>query len=114
LHELTITENILRITLDHANKEQATLVTDLYLVIGQLSSIIDESVQFYWSFIAKGTIAENARLHFQRISTVFFCNSCELEYFPKNDSFTCPFCGGKNINIKSGEEFMLESISIEK
>ena len=37
MHELTITESLLEIALRHAREAGATKITDLYLVIGQLS-----------------------------------------------------------------------------
>ena len=64
MHELSITESILDITLRHARQAGAGRVTNLYLVIGQLASIVDDSVQFYWDIVAKGTLAEGAHLHF--------------------------------------------------
>jgi hydrogenase nickel incorporation protein HypA/HybF len=63
MHELPVAENVLEITLRHARQANATRVTDLYLVVGQLSSIIDDSLQFYWDIISKDTIAEGAVLH---------------------------------------------------
>ena len=46
MHELAITENLLKIALEHAEKAGASSVTDLHVVMGELSSIVDDSVQF--------------------------------------------------------------------
>ena len=67
MHELSVTESILEIALRHASKTKAARITNLYLVIGQLASIVDDSVQFYWDIISKDTIAEGAKLHFKRL-----------------------------------------------
>ena len=60
VHELPITENILEIALRHADQAGAACVTDIYLVIGQLASVVDEFVTFYWDIISAGTIAEGS------------------------------------------------------
>jgi len=109
MHELAITENILDITLKHANGQK---VTDLYLVIGQLSSIIDDSVQFYWDTISKGTLAEGAELHFKRIPTELLCRDCQTHFSPGPDNYACPKCGSNRVMIVAGEEFYLESIEV--
>jgi len=63
MHELAVTESILEIATQTAKEHAATKVTDIYLRLGQLSSIVDESVQFYWDIISQGTLAEGAELH---------------------------------------------------
>ena len=67
MHELPVTENLLEIAVRHANKAGAIRILGLHLVIGDLASIIDDSIQFYWEIIAKGTLGEGAKLHFKRI-----------------------------------------------
>lgn len=113
MHELPVAENVLEITLRHASKADANRVTDLYLVIGQLSSIIDDSLQFYWDIISKDTIAEGARLHFRRIPTQLKCRDCGYQFTPGDDDFACPKCRSAHISITAGEEFFLESINID-
>lgn len=63
MHELSVTENILEIAIRHAERADARQIKDLYLVIGDLSSIIDDLVQFYWEILTKNTIAEKSILH---------------------------------------------------
>jgi len=113
MHELPVTESILEISLRHASQADAKRITDLYLVIGQLASIVDESVQFYWDIVSKDTLAAGAKLHFRRISLEMFCNDCGIRYKPPTIELTCPTCGGSNVKIVAGEEFYLESIDIE-
>jgi len=114
MHELSVTENILEIALTHANASSATKVTDIYLVIGQLSSIVDDSVQFYWNYISEDTICSGARLHFTRIPAKFRCMDCEIEFEMPNELTACPNCGSMLNTIISGEEFYIDSIEIEK
>jgi hydrogenase nickel incorporation protein HypA/HybF len=113
MHELSVTENILAIALKHAEKAQAQRVTDLYLVIGQMASIVDDSVQFYWDIISAGTPAEGARLHFQRIPIELQCLNCNRRYTPADDDFACPDCRSQQIRVVAGEEFYLDAIEIE-
>ena len=113
MHELGVTENILHIALRHAEEAQAARITDIYLVIGDLSSIVDESVQFYWDFVSEGTIAEKAQLHFRRVATEMLCLECQTTYAPNSD-LACPACGSAQIRVTAGEEFYLEAIDVEE
>jgi hydrogenase nickel incorporation protein HypA/HybF len=113
MHELSVTESILEIALRHAKKVKAERITDLYLVIGQLSSIVDDSVEFYWDLISTDTIAAGASLHFKRVPTEVVCLDCENRFNPDQGSFFCPKCNSSQIKIVAGEEFLLEAINVE-
>ncbi len=113
MHELSVTESILNITLRHAQEAGAARVTDLHLVIGKLASIVDDSVQFYWDIVSEGTLAEGAKLHFERMPVELLCLDCKKCYTPPGDDFACPDCGGMHFQIATGEEFFLDSIEIE-
>jgi hydrogenase nickel incorporation protein HypA/HybF len=114
MHELAVTESLLEIALRHAQAQKARRITGLYLVIGQWSSIVDDSVQFYWDIISDGTIAKGATLHFQRVPVVLTCQDCGKEYSPAREEFACPHCGGTHAIVKTGDEFHLEAIDVEE
>jgi len=113
MHELTVTESILEIALRNADSAGASRITDIYLVIGELSSIVDDSVQFYWDIIAKDSSAEGATLHFDRIPTELLCLDCKQQFSPIDNHMACPECDSINIQILKGEEFLLEAINVE-
>lgn len=111
MHELSVTESILEIALRHGRNAGATAVTDLFLVVGELSTIVDESVQFYWDIISEETAAAGSTLHFRRVPGLMGCRVCGHTYSPRED-LPCPNCGSLDINILAGEEFYLEAIEI--
>jgi len=113
MHELSVTESILEISLRHANKANAKRITNLYLVIGQLASIVDDSVQFYWDIVSEGTLADGALLHFRRVPATLSCLECNHQFNPGKDGFSCPFCKSERVKVISGEEFFMEAIDIE-
>ncbi len=114
MHELAVTESILRIAEKHAIQEEAKKVTDLYLVIGNLSSIVDDSVVFYWEMLAQGTICEGSTIHFKRLPAKMLCLTCENIFELSGELIPCPNCSSFQLKIQSGEEFWLESIEIER
>lgn len=113
MHELPVTQSILEIALRHAEKSNAKRITDLYLVMGELATLVDDSIQFYWDIIAEGTIAQGAQLHFRRVPAELQCMACFTKYHPKDKELHCPQCGSVGAKIIAGEEFSLEAIDVE-
>lgn len=114
MHELSVTQSILDLVLKHAGTAEAKKVTDIHIVMGELSTNVDDSVQFYWDIIARGTSAEGAKLHFRRVPAEFQCMDCSQKYRPAESELVCPSCQGIRVRIVTGEEFYLDSIEVEK
>jgi hydrogenase nickel incorporation protein HypA/HybF len=114
MHELSVTENVLEIALKHAEASKAQKVIRVNLVIGQLSSIIDDSVQFYWDSITEGTLCANSELTFRRLPAVFHCLKCGSRFNLSAELTICPQCKNDKTEMISGDEFYVDSIEIEK
>jgi hydrogenase nickel incorporation protein HypA/HybF len=113
MHELSVTQSLLEIALRHAQQVGAQKITVLNLVVGQLASIVDDSVQFYWEIVSQGTLAEHAQLHFTRLPAEFECRECQTHFPLNGKDFACPQCQSTQVRIVQGEEFHLESIEVE-
>ena len=113
MHELAVTESLLELAIKHAEKANAKKVTDLYLTVGSLTSIVDDSVQFYWDIVSQKSICENAQLHFDRKAAIFRCDQCATEFEIGNDLQPCPNCQSTHVKLISGDEFYLNSIAFE-
>lgn len=113
MHELAITEQILELAMHHAETAGGGQVTDLYLVTGELSAYVNDSVQFYWDVVSRGSACAGARLHFTCRPARLKCRDCDCEYGLDNGQLTgCPDCGYGRVDILSGQEFYLEAIDI--
>jgi hydrogenase nickel incorporation protein HypA/HybF len=113
MHELPVTQHILEIVLRHAEQANASRVTDIYLVIGQLSSFIDESIQFYWDALSRGTQAESAQLHFERVRAEVVCQVCGVRSPLAEIGQGCPQCGSLRVKVVAGEEFYVRAIRVQ-
>jgi hydrogenase nickel incorporation protein HypA/HybF len=114
MHELSITESLLNTATEYAQKNKAKKVLALNLVVGDLSGIFDESIQFYWDMISENSICEKSILNFDKRKALMKCMSCENEFSLNGELIPCPKCESMNVKIVSGNEFQLESIEIEK
>lgn len=114
MHELAVTESILEIATTHARNAGASKVTDIYMTIGRLSSIVDDSVQFYWDIISEGSLCEHSVLHFERVPAKLVCQTCGTEYTLDGELTFCPKCQSADVKIISGDDFHLDSIEVIK
>ena len=113
MHEFSITQSILSIALEKANEAKATKITKINLIIGELSGVVDESVEFCFDFLSKDTIAAEASLSFERTPTKLRCRNCTIVFSPDNRDWVCPDCQEQKIEIISGRECQIESIEVE-
>lgn len=114
MHELSITENILAIAAEHAEKAGASRVTKINITIGDLSSYVDDSIVFYWDILSQNTICAGSTLEFTRIPARVLCTACENEFELPHELIPCPKCQSFNIKILTGKEFYVDSIEVEK
>jgi len=113
MHEYSITKNIVEISVSEALKAGAKKINSINIVIGELSSIIDDSVKMYFDIFAEGTIAEGAELIFKRIQAEYECKNCNHKFTRKEFSYECPLCKSLARPTDKGKEFYIESINID-
>jgi hydrogenase nickel incorporation protein HypA/HybF len=115
MHELSVTQSILDISLDYARRNQANRILAVHLQVGEVTDFDDEWIQRYFDFVSKGTMAEGAKLRLTRIPAKLRCRACSA-VFPLDRSTwnsQCPSCGSKETELISGREFRVESLEVE-
>jgi hydrogenase nickel incorporation protein HypA/HybF len=113
MHEYSVTEGLIKMAVEEATKAGASKITEIKLVIGDLSTIIDESVQMYFDIMSEGTMAQGAKLVFRRIPAEFCCKACGTRYNKPKTGYDCPACGGMGLPTGVGREFYMESMDVE-
>jgi len=113
MHELSITQSMLDLVLEEAKKVKAERVEKINLVIGEMSGIVDQCVEFYFDFLSKDTIADGAILSFRKVPMQVHCGNCGETFIPKEFDWTCPKCQGSGSEIVAGKELYVESIEVK-
>ena len=79
MHELAVTEQILKLACAHGEEAKADAVTRVKLAIGRKSGYALEPIQFYFGMMAEGTLCEGAELEFESSSeNEFYLDSIEV------------------------------------
>lgn len=113
MHELAVTENIISVVTRHAQNAGAKRVTSIHLIIGELASIVDDCIQFYFDYMSRGTIMDGAQLFFKRVPIKLRCGQCQYEWSPPAGDWTCPACSAAQAQVIAGREFTIDHIEVE-
>ncbi|MFC1958190.1 hydrogenase maturation nickel metallochaperone HypA [Chloroflexota bacterium] len=113
MHEMAITQGILDLVLGEAARAGAGKVTMINLVLGEMSGIVDEYVQFNFDFMSKHTPAEGAALSFRKVPKQARCRKCAHLFSPGDVFWACPECQSMELEMVSGDELYVESIEVE-
>jgi len=113
MHELAITENIIKICSEEAAKNKALKVKKIKILVGELTGLIPETIQYYFDIASEGTKVEGAMLNIIKVPLKIFCNGCKNTSVVKIGAFTCPICNGSDIKILGGNEFLIESMEVD-
>ncbi len=113
MHELPITQRIIKIAEEHARRANARRVTRVKLVVGDYSGFIGDSIQMYFDIISIGTIVEGAEIEIRKVKPLLLCSVCGELFERKLFSFECPKCGGDGGPSEIGKEFYIDTIEIE-
>ena len=109
MHEFRIAQNLLDVAL---KKAKARRIVNVNLLIGSFSEDREESIQFYWKDLARGTPGENANLHFQHVKADMKCFGCGGALGFDDKGSICAYCQDNNSQLSSGEDVKLESIEV--
>ena len=111
MHELSLSRAVLNTVVKHAGGRPVTLVS---LRVGRLRQVVPDTLEFYFEFVARGTICEGARLEQEIVEARLRCEACRRMWAIEIPAFRCPTCGGAEVVIARGNEFEVESIEVEE
>jgi hydrogenase nickel incorporation protein HypA/HybF len=114
MHELAVVEALVANVFEKAQESNAKKINRVYLVVGELSGVLTDAVEFYFAFLTKDSIAAGASLFFVKPPTQVKCRNCGTVYNPENLNLTCPNCKEKKVEIISGRELYIESMEVEE
>ena len=113
MHEQIVVESLLALVLEEAEKAEASKILKINIVVGELSGVLDEAVDFYFSFLSKDTIAAGASLSFEHIPAKMRCRNCDTVFSPEEFDLHCPNCNERQVEIVGGRELYIESLEVE-
>jgi len=120
VHEISIAGAIIDSVLDCAKKNDAKKVEEIFIEVGELTTLNPDQLKFIFETITRGTVAEGAKYDIQVIKSRISCRKCSyngnIEFFEKLHFFLpvikCPDCGDSDLEIVAGRECCVKKIRI--
>lgn len=113
MHEMAIAEGILRISLEYAEKNHGETIREIGLLIGEMSGVETEALEFSFRMLAKNTMAEGAKLSVKRVPLMGKCGKCGREFHIEHYDFWCPECKDGVLTLLSGREMQVEYLEVD-
>jgi len=111
MHEMSITQGIIDICEKYAAGRR---VLSVEVEIGELSSVVPESIEFCFEACSQGTLLEGARMNIIRIPGSGRCLDCGVDT-PLAALFgACLHCGGYRVTVLAGEEMRVREIEVDE
>ena len=63
MHELAVTQSILKICIDEGEKYNVKRIKKLNIKVGELTDLVPSCISYYFKIVAKDTIAEEAEIN---------------------------------------------------
>ena len=115
MHELSIVASIVESVTQSLEKYPGARVTEVRLKVGELASVVEDSLQFCYGLATEGTALEGSRLVVNMLPVTVHCSLCGADGAIESlQSFRCPRCGEPASDIRQGRELEIDAIEIEE
>ncbi|MGI5827669.1 MAG: hydrogenase maturation nickel metallochaperone HypA [Patescibacteria group bacterium] len=113
MHELPITQALLKKVLEVAEENKLIRVTKVNVILGRLSGFVDDSIDLYWNILTEHTIAAGSKVMIKRTPNKIKCLKCGYQKLTTLRLDTCPKCSSFKLVIVGGDELVLKNIEGE-
>lgn len=114
MHELSIALGIVDIAEKEVQKARARQVEEIELLIGSLSGVELDALDFVWPSAVEGTVLAKAIKKIDYRDAKAKCLECET-IFPVEQAYdNCPQCGSYFKDVFQGKELKVKRLILEK
>ena len=118
MHEMSLVRPLIKIIEEDAAAAGVEKITAVHLVIGEGRDIVIHLLESMFQFMARGTVAENAKVIVKHVPYMVKCNQCQTEFHlevMQPEKWACPHCGAyKDYKQVSGNEFYISKLEASR
>jgi hydrogenase nickel incorporation protein HypA/HybF len=107
MHELGLCEAIVEAV---ERRAAGRRVTGVRVRAGALHRVVEPALEQAFPLAAAGTVAEGAQVDLVIVPLRVACRDCGQQEETADPLAACAACGGVDLDVSGGEEFVLESV----
>ena len=111
MHELSLASSIAEIAVRHAAGHRVKRIT---VQVGHLCQVVPDALTFSFELVSAGTPLEGAALDLRAVPATGRCRRCAAVTTLRQFPLQCGACEGFDLEILTGEEFLVESLEVEE
>lgn len=112
MHEMALAESVLAILEEQGPAQGFGRVEAVHLEVGALSCVEPEALRFHFEAVARGSLAEGARLEMTRVPGEGWCLPCGQMVEVGSFLDPCPHCGGHEVRVTGGEDLRIKELEV--
>jgi hydrogenase nickel incorporation protein HypA/HybF len=113
VHEISVAQRMVDIALAVAKEHGGGRITGMRLLIGTLTCVDSETLEFAFGVVTRGTAAEGCRLEIVAVRTRLSCRSCGLSV-ERDLLEPCQACGTVGGEVLAGRELRVDAIDLDE
>ncbi len=114
MHEMSLTEGVIRIIEEQAAAQGFVRVRRLWMEIGRLSTVDPEAMRFCFAAVrGNSAAAAEAELEIVTVPGQAWCMDCAQESEIEQRYDPCPRCGGYHLQVTGGEDMRITEMEVE-
>jgi hydrogenase nickel incorporation protein HypA/HybF len=121
MHEVSVVSDIVSAILKELERYNASSVEEVTLVIGDMTSLGEEQMQFAYEIVTKDTLLEGSKLIIEKEAVAVECTECGYKGPVNNIQsdydghsipiLSCPECGGR-VKVTAGQTCSVRNLRI--
>ena len=113
MHEFSVVRALLNQVDQIVKQHEPSRVTEIRMSVGDFAGVDARLLQSAFDQLAPRHPDGDARLVVRKVPLQAQCRACRESFIVERFRFVCPTCHGTDTTVVSGEELVLESITLE-
>ena len=113
MHEVSLMRELLTQVKQAMQQNGVERVSSLQIEIGPLAGVEPLLVEQAFCFLIPRTVFEDTRLEVHEPALMAVCQECQRDFEVVDFKFSCPSCLSSKVQITSGDQLRLLSITVK-